>query len=306
MDDAEVDTILAAHRPSTQKQFAVAWKKLQKWIPPDLSRLRKRHILAFLNQLGSLKPHTVECYKTSLTFPLKEVFNIDCTNQDFKLLCRGRFNRNPPTPKRVPQWSLNDALETIKDPKSSKSIKHFVFLRALFLTALATVNRASEIAHLVRDPIALEGRVNLHTKEGFIRKNQTIHKSPKGIAFETLGNKHPLCPAKAIKEYLTSTAHVNHENYLFVHPISGKPLTGGRLNYWLAKAIKTFDSSQISSSHDMRKVSSSLAFFRGVDISEILSNGFWSSKNVFIKNYLVHVDIPASNCIAARRFIRLE
>ena len=303
MEPSEVDTVLAAHRPSSIRQMNTAWKKFQRWLPPEISVLQKKHVLKFLNELAPLKPHTIECYRNSLKSPLMEGFNINCSEEDFKLLSKGQFNLNPPAPKRVPSWSLNQALETIANPSSSSLIKHFHLLRALFLVALASSNRVSDLAHAVRDPIQLEGRVVINTRPGYLLKNQSANHCPGPISFPHLDSQHPLCPAQALREYLASSNTASHENSLFVHPATGKPLTSGRLNYWLALAIKTFDMSKDGLSHDMRKAGTSLAFFRGIPLADIVQAGFWRSPNVFIRNYLFDVDIPNRSCVAARRFI---
>ena len=68
----------------------------------------------------------------------------------------------------------------------------------------------------------------------------------------------------ALSSYLEKSFHLPHANTLFVHPKSGLPLLSGRLSYWIAKAISTFDSSNRGTAHDCRKFGHSLVFTRGV------------------------------------------
>ena len=92
-------------------------------------------------------------------------------------------------------------------------------------------------------------------------------------------------------------------DHLFVHPKSSTPLSGGRLSYWLATAIKVLDPTGSGRAHDVRKVSHSLAFARGVPPEEILHNGFWVSPNVFISKYLMKTDPLKTALIGGRHFI---
>ena len=142
--------------------------------------------------------------------------------------------------------------------------------------------------------------VTIPTKEGFLFKNQTLDRTPPPVTFPSMATKHQLCPAFALSTYLAKSAHLQHKNTLFVHPKSGWPLLSGRLSYWIAKAISTFDSSNRGSAHDCRKFGHSLAFTRGILPKVILSHGFWSTINVFIHKYLIPVEEPVIPCIAGR------
>ena len=298
-------TILAAHRQSSIKQMEVAWKKFQKWLPQNKTSITKGDVLQFLHDQKPLTAQTIRCYKASLAAPLKRAFSINCQGEEFKLLSKGQANSEPKRVRRVPPWSLNHALESIA--KGNKNVmKDFIFLKALFLTALACSNRSTDLAHLVRDPIILEGKVELCTREGFMIKNQTSKHKPRPISFPHLARDDPLCPASAIKDYITYTGHLNHENFLFVNPKTGKNLTAGRLQYWLVKAIKTFDTSGQGLAHDLRKAGTSLAYVRGTPLQDILEAGFWSSPEVFISRYLTQTTVPSRSCIAARQFISVR
>ena len=141
----------------------------------------------------------------------------------------------------------------------------------------------------------------LPTKPGSLFKNQNPRNSvPPDITFPALGHNHTLCPVTAIKLYQEKTHSLPHNNFLFVHPISGQPLIAGRLSYWLARAINTGDSNTIrATGHDTQKFSHSIAHFRRVD-AEVLHNSFWHSRYVFVLNYLVPCRPTTSNFAAGR------
>ena len=160
-----------------------------------------------------------------------------------------------------------------------------LLLKTLFLTALASGNRASELAAIIRNGLTTNlNKAFLPTKPEFLFENQNInHPRPPDITFPGLGNNHSLCPVTAIKIYMSRTQNLPQEDSLFIHPKSSKPLTSGRLSYWLAKAISIGDQHVIHpAGHDTRKIGGhSIAHFRQIEPAEILKNGFWHSPNFF-------------------------
>lgn len=302
--------LVSAYRASSIRQAETAWRAFKTWLPTSLTKLRQKHVLQFLIHLREAKklsPRTILGYRNSLSTPLKEAFNIDFNNPDFHLLARSQFLSSPPPQKQVPQWSLNHALESLQSPRfrSMNISLRDLFLKTLFLTALASGNRVSELAAITREDISLIGsEVKLKVHRGFLFKNQTLDRAPPAISFPRLSHvSHPFCPAAALQDYITATAGMNTPDRLFLHPTSGKSLSGGRLSYWLAVAISTLDTSGKGKAHDLRKVGHSLAYSRGISPTDILRNGFWGSPNVFITRYLVKTDNPGSRFIGGRHFI---
>ena len=300
------DSLVHAFRQSSINQAETAWRAFKAWLPEHVTVLRKRHVLEFLVFLKDnkkLSPRTILGYRHSLSIPFKEAFDINFADKDFSLLAKAQFHLSPPVPRKVPKWSLNHALESLQAVRfrnNSASLED-LFLKTIFLVAIASGNRCSELAACTREGITFENnRVTIPTKEGFLFKNQTLDRSPPPVTFTSMTSRHQLCPSFALSVYLEKSAHLPHRNTLFVHPKSGLPLLSGRLSYWIAKAIAILDSSNKGSAHDCRKFGHSLAFTRGVLPKTILSQGFWSSINVFIHKYLIPVEEPVIPCIAGR------
>ena len=165
------------------------------------------------------------------------------------------------------------------------------FLVTIFLIALATGNRVSEISAINRNAITFNRNfkeVTLPVMEGFLYKNQTANRCPPPIVIPALNNSI-LCPVKALRLYLESTSN-STEDKLFLNPNSGLPLNAGTFSYWLCKSINFLLPEAICKPHDIRKLSYSEAWARGISAQEIVKSGFWSSINVFIKRYLVSVE----------------
>ena len=241
------NSLVHALRKSSINQAQTAWRAFKEWLPEHLTVLRKRHVLEFLVSLKDnkkLSPWTILGYRHSLSIPFKEAFDINFADKDFSLLAKAQFHLSPPVQKKIPKWSLNHALETLQTPRfrnNSASLED-LFLKTIFLVAIASGNRCSELAACIREGISFEGnKVTIPTKEGFLFKNQTMERTPPPVSFPSMATRHQLCPASALSSYLEKSSHLPHKDTLFVHPKSGCPLLSGRLSYWIAKAIFTFD-----------------------------------------------------------------
>ena len=240
------DSLIHAFRRTSINQAETAWRAFKAWLPDHVTVLRKRHVLEFLVFLQNnknLSPRTILGYRHSLSIPFKEVFDINFADKDFSLLAKAQFHLSPPVPKKVPKWSLNHALESLQTPRfrnCSASLED-LFLKIVFLVAIASGNRCSEMAACIREGISFENnKVTIPTKEGFLFKNQTLNRYPPPVTFPSMTTRHQLCPSFALSVYLKKSAHLPHRNTLVVHPQSGLPLHSGRLSYWIAKAISTY------------------------------------------------------------------
>ena len=298
-----------AYRKSSQHQAETAWKHFQTWLPDNSSTITKRTILKFLlyaHKKLNLSPRTVLCYKSSLTWPLNEAFGVNFRDKDFSLLNKSLFLENPPKPQMIPQWSLNHALETLSssDFQRNQSTEAKLY-KALFLTALASGNLSSELYAMSRIGIVESNDfITIPLKLNFLFKNQSYDRCPPPIKFPKLGNKHPLCPASAINQFILATQENDHKGHLFVHHKTGTPLSGGRIHYWISKAISKIDGTLRGRPHDLRKFAFSASWARGTNLKDILDNGFWSSPNPFINKYCVQVESKLPRCVAGRTIIK--
>jgi hypothetical protein len=295
-----------SYRQSSLRQAQSAWKAFKTWLSPSVKKLHKRHIMNFLIFLYSVKKlsaKTILGYKNALQLPLQLGFHINTLDKEFQLLSRAQFIQRPPVPKIIPKWSINHVLETYMKKDQSKNQERLL-LKTLFLTALATGNRISELSNLTRIGIKTsKTEMTIPLRPNFLYKNQKLGNSPPPITFPALGGPHPLCPVNAITTYIRLTQNQPHNGRVFLHPSSGLPLTTSRLNYWLCKAISKGDNSMKVRAHDVRKFSHSLAWSRGLSLSEITRNGFWTAPNVFINKYLIPTKQLSVSCVAGRHII---
>ena len=171
-----------------------------------------------------LDPRTILNYRSQLRLPILQAFNINLTSENFSLLARSQFLRNPPQKQKIPQWSIDPILEMLSSPRfdTKTALSSDLFLKTLFLTALASGNRVSEFAAITRSGLRLtKEEAFLPTRPDFLFKNQTSkHPLPPDITFPAIGFNNTLCPVEALKVYLAKTQSMPHKDTLFVHPKS--------------------------------------------------------------------------------------
>ena len=157
----------------------------------------------------------------------------------------------------------------------------------------------SELAALNRTGIITQGNsITIPVRPHFLFKNQTLQRHPPAVSFSGLPGQG-LCPINAIQEYLTDTATAPHENRLFLNPKSKKPLSSDRLAYWLVQGIKALDPSIHSRAHDFRKWAFSVRWARRQQVVDILQSGFWTSAHPFLRHYLMQIQDPLPQFVAA-------
>ena len=297
-------SLIAAFRNSSNKQWQYAWKKFQTFLTQKrTSFVTKAVVLEFLNHeftSRKLSPKTIQVYKNALTVPLKVAFDIDTGDKEFQLLVRSFFIARPPVKRILPRWSLNTVLTHIQD--STDDSDEFLLQKSLFLMALATGNRASEIAATVRTAVKFEAnpvKVFIPVKPKFLFKNQRSGRAPPNISFPALkpdGSNHKLCPVQTLRSYMDRSKEWNRSQALFCSQ-NGSPLKSSDVSIRMCRLIEQACPGSIPKGHDVRKIGTSLAWCRGIEPKEIVERTFWASSNVFICRYLSEVE-DRVECVA--------
>ena len=93
-------------------------------------------------------------YRNALKWPLELAFNIHTDDREFALLAKSHFLANPPVQKIIPNWNLDEALQSLTTKGEVVDLpRKERFQACLFIIAVATGNRASELANLDARPI---------------------------------------------------------------------------------------------------------------------------------------------------------
>ena len=302
-------TLTQAHRASTASQYERSWKNFQLWLQkhPDTT-ISKKLALQYLHHLAQdrqLNPKTVLVYRNALHLPLLHGFGINTKDQEFSLLARAQFIQNPPRQRIVPTWNPNKVLSMLEQPQFElhRASSHFLLMKTLFLVALATGNRVSELAAMTRIAVLFtpdKGKVTIPIRPGFLYKNQSLAHSPPNIIIRALLNKdgshHRLCPVNALHCWLNHSQEWGSDA-VFLDSKSHCPLNSGRISSCLVRTINLAIPRSFAKAHDVRKISASLAWARGVPPQDIIRNMFWKSSTVFVKKYL----IPLPSTLTSRQ-----
>ena len=187
-------SLSSALRASTNKQYEIAWRSFQHWIKiKNLDVISFSSVHSFLNYLfveKELSPRTVLSYRNALILSLKTMFKIVFSHETFSILARSQFISRPPIRKSIPQWPLQDVLEGLNnmDIESPSSLSSDILMETLFLTALATANRVSELSSIDISGIVWSRdrkQATLPVRPGFLFKNQRSNRAPPNIVLKS-------------------------------------------------------------------------------------------------------------------------
>ena len=200
---------------------------------------------------------------------------------------------NPPRPKIIPSWSLDNVLSVLEEKSIPLDDKLARFNRALFLVACAASNRSDKLSAIDKKYASFgDNAVVFGLKEVFLLKNQSQFNSIFMLRIPPLPDP-PLGPVRAIGDYPADT-QVPSEPGLFLHPVSGKALNAGRLAYYLVEAIKWLLLDALPHAHVVRKLSTTHAFVAGVSTDKIIEAGSWRFTSTFARKCLVPIVTPSS------------
>ena len=296
-----IENILGGKRESTRRQRAAAWKSFVIWtrIQDRSSRIDTTSAVTFLNYLlveKGFAPGTIRTYKNSLSLPWS-LMGIDTKAWEFTELIRAAFIKKPPVVKRIPNWDLEKVLSSLESWDESGEVSTFQLMqKAVFLTALASANRAAELAALDRRSMRWDQEgVTMAVKPGFLYKNQREGKFPPDIKIRKLPENPALCPVRALRKYLEKIP--GPDGPVFRNSKSGAALTAASISSILCKIIEGADPGKLPRGHDLRRVATSLAWVRGLSPNEICQRAFWASSSAFVSRYLCP-NVPDAQSVA--------
>ena len=296
--------LLASKRASTRRQQEVAWNALKEWLSgQELEELSNGNILEFLIWLRehkNLATTTIQNYNASLKLPLRMAFDIDCSSWEFRELKSAFFLERPPNPPKIPMWDMNSVLDLLKSPKYSAHPPDLYFLlkKCVFLIALASGNRVSELGAMYRtglDNVNISEKVTIPIMPGFLYKNQRLGRTPPNIEIVPLSDgPRALCPVENLASYLSLSGPCRGP--LFLNSQTKVPLHKSTISKILCEVIEEASPNCMPRAHEVRKFATSLAWTRGLSPEEITKRAFWRSSSIFIDRYLSSK--VSQNCVA--------
>ena len=299
-------------RPSTLNQYQSVWSS---WL--SFVRDKRLHLitadflisyLRFLFTQRHFSPNTIKTYKAALREPLLLAFNLDLQDDVFLKAVRSFSLLRPARPPGKLSWSLSNVLSPLADLDHNSCSLRDLLDKLIFLIALASGGRVSEISALRRGPdftyVTPSGHLSLQPGPDFLAKTEDPQQRRKPWRISPLpGDDTSLCPVATLQSYLDRTSDYSFGS-LFRHHVSGKPLTVSAVRCRITSIIKRYNPGSIPKTHDLRKMASSLAFFEGMSFPDISHMTGWTSPFVFMRHYLHEIEALVRSCVVLGRSLR--
>ena len=299
-----VNLMAAPLRQNSIKDYQHKWKSFLSFLTQNEIPFKKVTIgnvlqfFTFLFYEKHLKPGTVAHYRTALTVPLKEHFNIDLKVPAVADLLRAMGLQRPNIPVSAPAWSLNKVLSFLENLED-QSGEIMLFRKTAFLLLLATGWRVSELHACVRNKefcrFTENSTLQIRPHPSFLAKNENsqkrwVHKDIRVLKLAN-GSISKLCPVTTLKEYLNYSSDKisgdllltpgNHQNKLTIHQLSTH----------ICSLILQADPTTKAKVHDVRKYAASCALAETMLVGDLVSAINWSSPAIFYKFYLTQTEL---------------
>ncbi len=202
-------------------------------------------------------------------------------------------NCRPTKARYSTTWSI-DVLLSFWDsqPENSLLTLKLITLKTVSLVAIATLSRADELAHMLRENYS-------DTDQGL---QFLLSKAPKNhkqgpipsVFMDCIPDRPNVCPVVATKEYMLRTQEFRDRedkhlrNLLFISLDSRHcNVKVGTVSRWLRQAMELagIDTSSFKA-HSIRGASASRLVQRGCNIQQIMKRGRWKSDSVLRRFYI--------------------
>ncbi|KAK4321227.1 hypothetical protein Pmani_007952 [Petrolisthes manimaculis] len=281
-----VALMLNALRPTSRKQYQSCWRRFQIFLSSADRPLSQDTVLSFLTWLsstGNRAPATVISHVSALADPLWFGADIHLEGRALSLLSRGIRATSTPGPRNIPGWSLHKVLASVESLTQTQGEDERL-MSSLFLLALASGFRASQLAALTRHPNFTsfgenDNYLTLAPSPTFLAKNERFDRLIAPLRVPALKGDHshlPLCPVHATRAYIEHTKHLA-PTHLFYNSRSHKPLKTRTISKLLCKVIEKAGPGNSPKAHSIRGMAASLAFLRSRSLTRVQELGGWTS-----------------------------
>ena len=284
--------LASCYRPSSQRLYQHRWLACRRWCrskghtvsSPSAAKIAD--FLLFLRWVKGLSVSAVKGFRSMLTSVFK--YRLPELSDHFLLsdLIRSFELERPVRPPCPPSWDLCRVHEYLRgpvfEPLASKDLRT-VTCKVLFLLALATAKRVSELQALSRSVAFCGKNLSLSYLPEFVAKTES-GRNPLPRSFlvrsleEFVGDlpeDHLLCPVRAVRAYLWVTKALRpHLRALFVSPnCPSQSLSKNALSFFIQRVI--IDSGVAGEgvsprAHSVRGVAISVSFMHNWSVSRVL------------------------------------
>ena len=298
-----------AHRPSSRAVYQVRWSIYRSWCHdhghsvsrPTLAKVA--NFLYWLRYTRGLSVSSLRGYRSVLSAVFR--FHLPSLSSDpvIRDLLRSFRLSSAERVLRPLAWDLSKVLTYLVSPAFeplSQASFRAVTLKTLFLLALATAKRVGELQALSSIVTFVGGDACLSYIPQFVAKSESLTRSiPRSFLVKSLADFAAgldidllLCPVRALRLYLLRARSLSPcRHRLFMSPRRhSRTMSKNAVSFFLREVISAAGAArpQVGSlrAHEVRSVSTSVAFHRNWSVSSVLESATWASSSVFSSFYL--------------------
>jgi integrase len=304
-------------KPSTTNVYEGKWRGFCNWCntrhinPTEASIPQLADFFLSLHEKG-LAISTIEGYRTAINKVVQVTQEVDI-GQDVHLSnLIANFNRALPKEiNGLPKWDLALVLKALTE-KPFEPIKKIALkvltLKTVFLIALATGKRRSEIHALTRESVKWnedESVCTINTDISFLAKTQVRREQDpdnnmvilRSLPKVKAGTDSLVCPVRALKAYIERTESLREgKKLLFISHKEGfkTDIQANTVSSWIKQTVATaYENASDSNltfhrvkAHDVRSFAASWALTKHASMEKILKACSWKSSSTFTRFYL--------------------
>ena len=315
-----------ARRPSSRAVYQVRWSIYRSWCHdhghsvsrPTLAKVAD--FLYWLRYTRGLSVSSLRGYRSVLSAVFR--FHLPSLSSDLVIRDLLRSFRLSSAERMLhpSAWDLSKVLTYLVppafEPLSQASFRAFT-LKTLFLLALATAKRVGELQALSSIVTFVGGDACLSYIPQFVAKSESLTRSiPRSFLVKSLADFAAgldidllLCPVRALRLYLLRARSLSPcRHHLFISPRRlSRAMSKNAVSFFLREVIATAGAARphIGSlrAHEVRSVSTSVAFHRNWSVSAVLELATWASSSVFSSFYLRDIQHEYDGLLAWGPFV---
>ena len=298
-----------ARRPSSCAVYQVRWSVYRSWCHDNghsVSRPTLAKVADFLYWLRftrGLSVSSLRGYRSVLSAVLR--FHLPSLSSDpvIRDLLRSFQLSSAERVLRPPAWDLSKVLTYLVspafEPLAQASFRSLT-LKTLFLLALATAKRVGELQAFSSIVTFVGADACLSYIPQFVAKSESLTRSiPRSFLVKSLADFAAgldtdllLCPVRALRLYLLRARSLSPGRHrLFVSPRRpSRAMSKNAVSFFLREVISAAEAARprVGSlrAHEVRSVSTSVAFHRNWSVTSVLESATWASSSVFSSFYL--------------------
>ena len=315
-----------ARRPSSRTVYQVRWSIYRSWCHdhghsvsrPTLAKVAD--FLYWLRYTRGLSVSSLRGYRSVLSAVLR--FHLPSLSSDpvIRDLLRSFRLSSAERVLRPPAWDLSKVLTYLVSPAFeplSQATFRALTLKTLFLLALATAKRVGELQALSSIVTFVGGDACLSYIPQFVAKSESLTRSiPRSFLVKSLADFAAgldidllLCPVWALRLYLLRARSLSPcRHRLFVSPRRhSRAMSKNAVSFFLREVISAAGAArpQVGSlrAHEVRSVSTSVAFHRNWSVSSVLESATWASSSVFSSFYLRDIQHEYDGLLSLGSFV---